>query len=101
MSCQALLFPESLPLLRTLTVSQDIAALELLPTHRGSHSGRITPVPKGARFEVCGPGFTERTIQVRWEGRLCFVFLQDVELVPSAHPSGQDRAALASDLMIA
>jgi hypothetical protein len=62
----------------SLTISKDIFALELLPTHGGAHSGGVRRVPKGAYLQVCGQGFNDRTIQVRWEGRLCFVFLQDV-----------------------
>ncbi len=71
--------PESVLRQRTFTVSKEISALELRPDSSGSYSGGITPVPKGACLKVCGQGFNERTIQVRWDGRLCFVFLQDVE----------------------
>jgi hypothetical protein len=65
----------------TLTVSKEISALELISTNNGARSRKITPVPKGACLQVCGHGFNERTIQVRWEGKLCYVFLQDVEPV--------------------
>jgi hypothetical protein len=77
--------PEFFPFQQTITVSKEISALELISTNSGSHSRQITPVPKGACLQVCGQGFNERTIQVRWEGRLCFVFLQDVESVETAH----------------
>jgi hypothetical protein len=73
--------PQHEPVQGVLTVPQALSALELLPAHRGAHSGRITPVPKGTRLQVCGRGFNERTVQVRWEGRVGFVFLQDVEPV--------------------
>jgi hypothetical protein len=63
----------------TLTLSKEISALELISTNNGARSGKITPVPKGACLQVCGYGFNERTIQVHWEGRICYVFLQDVE----------------------
>src|SRR3954451_16622500 len=86
------LFSDFLPLPQIITVPQDIAALELLPTPSGAHAGRLTPVPKGARLEICGRGFTERTIQVRWEGRLGFVFLQDVEPLEMAPPARPRRA---------
>jgi hypothetical protein len=78
------LIPHRFQLPQTVTVSKDIAALELLPTRNGAHTGRITPVPQGTCLEVCGHGFTERTIRVRWEGRLGFVFLQDVNLMEAA-----------------
>ena len=69
----------------TFTVPKDISALELIPADSGVHSGQITPVPKGACLQICGQGFNERTIKVRWEDRLCFVFLQDVEPVEAAY----------------
>ena len=71
--------PEFFPVQQTITVLNEISALELISNISGSHSRQITPVPKGACLQVCGQGYNERTIQVRWEGRLCFVFLQDVE----------------------
>ncbi|HSU31293.1 MAG TPA: hypothetical protein VLJ11_08655 [Bryobacteraceae bacterium] len=69
----------------SLTISRDIFALELLPANSGAHSGGIRRVPKGAYLQVCGQGFNDRTIQVRWEGRLCFVFLQDVVPAEAAY----------------
>ena len=76
----------SAPARRNLTISKDIFALELLPASGGSHSGGVRRVPKGAYLQVCGQGFNDRTIQVRWEGRLCFVFLQDVRPADVAYP---------------
>ncbi len=64
-----------------VTAPKAISALERFPTHNGAHAGKITPVPEGTRLQVCGRGFNERTIQVRWEGRQGYVFLQDVEPV--------------------
>ena len=69
----------------SFTASKDIFALELVPASNGSHSGGVRRVPKGAYLQVCGNGFNERTVQVRWEGRLCFVFLQDVGPLESAY----------------
>ena len=79
----------------TLTLSKEISALELVSTNNGAHAGKITPVPKGACLQVCGSGFNERTIKVRWEGRLCFVFLQDVEPVEFFNKSSVAWAASA------
>jgi hypothetical protein len=75
------LLPEYSAVPGLLTAPKAISALERLPTHNGAHAGRITPVPEGTRLQVCGRGFNERTIQVRWDGRQGFVFLQDVEPV--------------------
>jgi len=71
--------PEYYPVQETLTVSKEISALELISTNNGARSRKITPVPKGACLQVCGHGFNERTIQVYWEDKLCYVFLQDIE----------------------
>jgi hypothetical protein len=89
----------SCPAQQTIMVSQEIAILELLPAAKGAHAGRITPVPKGAHLEICGKGFTERTIQVRWGGHLGFAFLQDVEPLLSVHQIGQAQALSAPDLV--
>jgi len=78
-------FSESYAVQGTLTTPKDISALELISTNNEKHSGQITPIPKNACLQVCGHGFNERTIKVRWQGRLCFVFLQDVEPVETSH----------------
>lgn len=91
--------PPSCPASQTITALQHIATLELLPAAQGVHAGRITPVPKGARLEICGKGLTERTIQVRWSGRPGFALLQDVGPIPSVHAAGQAQALSASDLV--
>jgi hypothetical protein len=84
MNSDTSVIPDCFRLPQTVTVSKDIVAFELLPACNGTHVGRITPVPQGTCLEVCGHGFTERTIQVRWEDRLGFVFLQDVDLREAA-----------------
>ena len=76
--------PEYYVIPSVVTAPKAISALERLPTHNGAHAGRITPVPEGTRLQVCGRGFNERTIRVRWEGRQGYVFLQDVEPVGTA-----------------
>ena len=76
-------FIENCAVQDTLIMSKDISALELLSTNTGAHSGQITPIPKDACLQVCGRGFNERTIKVRWQDRLCFVFLQDVDVEPA------------------
>jgi hypothetical protein len=77
-------FPDYSTVPGIVTAPKAISALERLPTQNGAHAGRITPVPEGTHLQVCGRGFNERTIQVRWEGRQGFVFLQDVEQVETA-----------------
>jgi hypothetical protein len=42
--------------------------------------GTITQLPQSAHLEVCGDGFNERTVKVRWQGSFYFVFREDVEI---------------------
>jgi hypothetical protein len=77
-------FPEPSLVPGIVTAPKTISALERLPTHQGAHAGRITPIPEGTRLQVCGYGFNERTLEVRWEGRQGFVFLQDIAPVETA-----------------
>jgi hypothetical protein len=41
--------------------------------------GLITQLPQGAELEVGGPGFNDRTVQVKCSGSSYFVFLEDLE----------------------
>ena len=40
--------------------------------------GALVQLRNGITVQVCGPGFNERTIKVRFEGHEYFVFLQDI-----------------------
>ncbi|MGA8028311.1 MAG: hypothetical protein WB992_14300 [Bryobacteraceae bacterium] len=42
--------------------------------------GVMSQLPEGADLEICGEGFNDRTIKVRWQEQFYFIFLQDVEL---------------------
>lgn len=69
----------------SITLSKIIAAINIQETEGGhTHLGLIAQLPSGARLEVCGQGFNERTLKVRWEDRFYFVFVQDVEAKPRA-----------------
>ena len=64
----------------SITLSKIIAAINIRETEdRHTRLGLIAQLPAGARLEVCGSGFNERTLKVRWEGRLYFVFVQDLQ----------------------
>jgi hypothetical protein len=71
----------------SLKIPKEISALEILSTNTGVRSGQITAIPKNTYVQVCGRGFNERTIQVRWNERLCYVFLQDIESAESSDKS--------------
>jgi hypothetical protein len=72
-------------ILSPITLSKVIAAINIEQTENGhTHLGLIGQLPQGAHLEVCGEGFNERTLKVRWEGRHYFVFVQDLEVEPRA-----------------
>jgi len=74
------LSPEHAAAPRVFTLSKPIAAINFHMTETGeTRTGLITQLPKDAAVEVCGSGFNERTIAVRWAESLYFVFLQDIE----------------------
>lgn len=63
-----------------MTLSKVIAAINIRETEDGhTRMGLIAQLPQGAQLEICGEGFNERTVKVRWKNQFYFVFLQDVE----------------------
>ncbi len=61
------------------TLSKPIAAIKFSFSESGeTRTGLITQLPKDAAVELCGAGFNDRTVAVRWQGGFYFVFLQDV-----------------------
>ena len=62
-------------------LGKNIAAIQVLPADGGEEPklGMITQLPQGAQLHVCGRGFNERTVRVRWANGSYFVFLQDLE----------------------
>jgi hypothetical protein len=72
--------PEHAAAPSAFTLSKPIAAINFHLTETGeARTGLITQLPKDAAVEVCGEGFNERTIAVRWKDGFYFVFLQDIE----------------------
>lgn len=73
------------PISSPITLSKVIAAINIRETEDGhTRLGLIAQLPTGAQLEVCGEGFNERTLKVRWEDRFYFVFVHDVEAKPKA-----------------
>jgi hypothetical protein len=69
-----------------ITLSKTIAAVNICKGDDGSaRMGLIAQLPKGADLEICGEGFNERTLKVRWENQLYFVFSQDIVPPKPAH----------------
>ena len=40
----------------------------------------ITQLPRGAELQLCGEGFNDRTVRVKWAESFYMVFLQDLEI---------------------
>jgi hypothetical protein len=79
-SRMAELSPEHAAAPSVFTLSKPIAAINFYLTETGeARTGLIMQLPKDAAVEVCGGGFNDRTVAVRWKDSLYFVFLQDVE----------------------
>jgi hypothetical protein len=68
---------------RVYSLSKNIAGIQVLPAADAGEPrlGMITQLPQGAELEVCGEGFNERTVRVRWAEGFYFVFLQDLEIL--------------------
>jgi hypothetical protein len=54
----------------------------------GPELGAISHLPEGAELTLCGEGFNETTLKVRWEGQSYFIFVQDIALPESALVAG-------------
>jgi hypothetical protein len=60
-----------------------VSAIQILPSDESGTSrlGLLTQLPEGAEIEIGGPGFDDRTVQVKCGNAVYFVFLDDLELV--------------------
>lgn len=77
---EALVIPEGACPEQTYTLSKRIAAIELVST--GDQLGRLGPIiqlPPGAELGLCGNGYNDRTVKVRWNGGFYFVFYEDLK----------------------
>jgi hypothetical protein len=63
-----------------IILSKDITAVSILGTEDGTPPyGRIEKLARGTKLMVLGDGFNDRSVKVQCNGRLYFVFLQDIE----------------------
>jgi hypothetical protein len=76
------------------TLPRNISAIQILPSDQGEYSrlGLLTQLPEGAEVRLGGPGFDDRTVQVRSGSSMYFVFLEDLE--PQRKPAARAAAAL-------
>jgi hypothetical protein len=84
-------FPHPISMERAYTLPRSVPAIQILPTEDGERTrlGLITQLPQGAEIEMRGPGFSDRTVNVRCSGASYFVFLEDLE------PAKKQMAAAA------
>ncbi len=71
-----------------ITLEKELSAIEIVKTETSPHcTGGFANLPQGSRLEICGVGFNHRTCKVRCQGRLFFVFQQDIQLCANKMPS--------------
>lgn len=59
---------------------KNTSAIQIIPGgYDHSRLGTLLHLPEGARVEVNGEGFDDRTVRVAWEGNGYYVFLEDLE----------------------
>lgn len=76
----ALSLPDAQRSAKSHRLSQSIAVIRFVADESGGiHSGGLSELPKGAEVDLCGDGFNERTVTVRWRGEFFFVYRQDLE----------------------
>lgn len=64
----------------TIPLSKRISAIELVRKEGGRGKlGLLSQLGPGTVLEECGDGFNERTVKVRTNGQVYFVFRQDLE----------------------
>ena len=80
-SSEALFIPEPAVGGRPITALNDpVIAVELIRTNRGGRLGGISRLPEGACLDVCGPGYNEKTVKVRWRDKYYFVMRDDLPM---------------------
>ena len=73
--------PDALIPRRTQTPDCTISAIQVLGVLNGKPQlGAITQLPPRVVLEVCGEGFNDRTVKVRWDNSVFFVFRHDLYL---------------------
>jgi hypothetical protein len=75
----AMSIPRHVFIERTVSVTKPISAVQLVKDERqGTQLGALSQLRPGATLEVCGEGFNERTVKVRYNDCFYFVFRQDI-----------------------
>jgi hypothetical protein len=58
----------------------DITAIQVNMDEKGrARMGAVLRLPRDAELHLCGPGFSERTVKVAWQGAFYYVFEEDLK----------------------
>lgn len=64
---------------RTIVLSRRASAVQLETRANGAQKlGLICQLPPGAHVELCGDGYSDRTVKVRYKDNFYFVFRNDI-----------------------
>ena len=82
----ALVIPDERAHGRIVSLVKCISAVQLVPKEdgRGAKLGLFSQLPAGIILEICGDGFTDRTVKVRANDLYYFVFKEDLEIAQAA-----------------
>jgi hypothetical protein len=82
----------NIPIEGTVVLPRCASAIPIAVRDDGDvEMGPIAMLPEGASLQICGDGFDELTVRVRWAGQAYFVFRQDLRC--ARKPSGSEQAS--------
>jgi len=65
------------------TLQKNVAAFQVVADKNGgSRVGLCITLPRGSRIEVCGPGFSAGTVEVRSDGARYFMLWESIPKRP-------------------
>lgn len=79
MNSGSLSFSPGYPKQQARILPARISAIHVMPGQE--QRGLVTQLPQSADVEICGDGFNDRTVKVRWHDSFYFVFRDDLEIV--------------------
>jgi hypothetical protein len=59
---------------------KNTSAIQIIPDgYNRIRMGTLLQLPEGARVEINGEGFDDRTVRIAWEGNCYYAFREDLE----------------------
>ncbi|MFL6466264.1 MAG: hypothetical protein ACJ73N_17875 [Bryobacteraceae bacterium] len=63
---------------------KNTSAIQIIPDgYDRIRMGTLLQLPEGARVEINGEGFDNRTVRIAWEGNCYYAFREDIEAAES------------------